>query len=184
MKSIMKVNRENASPKLNSIFDKIESAYGKVLNLFAILGNSENALESYLQFSNAQVKNSFSPIEREVIYLAASETNGCIYCVSAHTLKAKMLGLSDEEIIEVREGIYPDPKFETLITLTSEIIKNRGNVEESVISDFYGAGYNQENLVDLIALITEMTFSNYLGRLSKPCIDFPQAPILSEKVIV
>ncbi len=184
MKNINKINRENASPKLNAIFNKIETAFGKVPNLYLIMGNSENALDSYLQFSNAQVKNSFTPAEREVAYLVTSELNGCIYCVSAHTLKAKMLGFSEEEIIAIREGSYSDPKLTALIALTSEIIKQTGNADESFVRDFYNAGYNQENLVDLIALITEMTFSNYLGRLSKPCVDFPKALTLAGKVNV
>ncbi len=184
MNGLYKMKKEKASPRLNMMFNNIKSSYGKVLNLYSIMGNSENALDSYLKFSGAQNNNSFSPEEREIIYLVTSETNGCIYCVSAHTLKAKSLGLKEEEIIEIREGSHPDPKIDALIKVTKEIITKRGNVEQETADDFYAAGYNQINMIDLLGLITEMTFSNYLGRLARPSVDFEKAPILADEVII
>lgn len=184
MKKLEKITTQTGSEKTLQIFEKIKATYGMVPNLYAVAANSENALESYLAFSDAQQNSSLSKEEREVVYLAASETNGCHYCTSAHSMKAEMLGFQEEEILEIREGSHPDPKIDALIKITNEIVNNAGNAESEIVSEFYNAGYDSRALIDIIALITEVTFTNYLGRLAHPCVDFPQAPVLSNKVII
>ena len=153
MKKLEKITSQNGSEKVLRIFEKIKATYGMVPNLYAVAVNSENALESYLAFSDAQQYNSLSNEEREVVYLAASETNGCHYCTSAHSMKAEMLGFHEEEILEIREGSHPDTKIDILIKITNEIVKNAGKVNREIISSFYNAGYNGRTLIDIIALI-------------------------------
>jgi hypothetical protein len=95
-----------------------------------------------------------------------------------------MMGLTEEEIISVREGKHSDEKLNVLISTTIAMLENKGNIGEEKIRKFYGAGYSPKNLIDLIAVITEKTFTNYIGRLSHPNIEFPLAPRLANEVVV
>ncbi|MBU0474647.1 MAG: carboxymuconolactone decarboxylase family protein [Bacteroidetes bacterium] len=175
MKKLSVITKEQASEQSKAIFENIEKSIGMLPNIYAVIGNSANSLGSYLAFSEAQKNGSFNAKEREAVFLIASEENGCSYCVSAHTAIAKMTGFSEEETIELRKGIYNNKKISALTNLTKSIIANRGKADENLVNDFYEVGYNEKAIVDLVALITEITFSNYIGKLASPEIDFPKA---------
>ena len=82
--------RDQVSSANQAIFDQLESSVGFVPNLYATYAYSENALANYLALSGA--KTSLNAREKEVINLAVSEVNQCIYCLSAHTAIGKMNG--------------------------------------------------------------------------------------------
>lgn len=180
MKKPSVLTKEQASEQTRQIFEGIEKAVGMLPNIYAVIGNSANALGSYLTFSEAQKSGSFSAKEREAVFLAASEENGCSYCVSAHTTIAQMNGFSEEETLQLRAGTYSDKNLSVLTNLSKSIIANRGRADENLVNDFYEAGYDEKALVDLISLIAEITFSNYIGKLAKPEIDFPKAQTLNK----
>ncbi|MEJ5351725.1 MAG: carboxymuconolactone decarboxylase family protein [Melioribacteraceae bacterium] len=180
MKKLSVLNKEQAPELFRQIFEKIENSVGMLPNIYAVIGNSPNALSSYLTFSEAQKNSSFNNKERGAIALAASEENGCSYCVSAHTTIAKMNGFSEEETLQLRAGTHSDKKLNALTNLTKSIIVNKGNADESLVNAFYEAGYDEKALIDLVALIAEITFSNYIGKLAKPDIDFPKAQSLKK----
>jgi len=85
-----------------AIFDNLNKMLGFVPNIYAAMAHSKTALGDFLQFSN--VKTSLTGIEKEVVDLAVSEVNGCRYCQSAHTAIGKMKGISEEQILELRQG--------------------------------------------------------------------------------
>jgi len=181
MKKLSVLSKEKASEQTKQIFEGIEKAVGMLPNIYSVIGNSANALGSYLTFSEAQKNGSFNAKEREAVFLAVSEENGCSYCVSAHTVIAKMNGFSEDDTLNLRSAEYPDQKLNALLKLTKSIIKNRGNADENLIDSFYQAGYDEQALVDLVALIIDKTFTNYIGRLAKPEIDFPAAQKLTKE---
>ena len=166
--------REDVSENNKAIFDNLNNALGFVPNLYATYAHSDTALENYLNFSNA--KTSLSAKEREVVNLAVSQVNECIYCLSAHTAIGKMNGFSDEDILELRAGYSSsNPKLDALAKLAKNITENRGKTDEAVLDNFFNAGYTKANLVDTIALVGDKTISNYLHSTTKVPVDFPVA---------
>jgi AhpD family alkylhydroperoxidase len=182
MKKLSVITKEQAPEQSRQIFENIEKSVGMLPNIYAVIGNSANALGSYLAFSEAQKNGSFNGKEREAVFLAVSEENGCSYCVSAHTAIAKMNGFSEDETLQLRAGTYNDKKLSVLTNLAKSIITGKGRADENLINAFYDAGNDEKALVDLIALVVDKTFSNYIGRLSKPGIDFPQVQQLNKEV--
>ncbi|MDP2302834.1 MAG: carboxymuconolactone decarboxylase family protein [Ignavibacteria bacterium] len=182
MKKLSILTKEQASEQSRQIFEGIEKAVGMLPNIYAVIGNSANALGSYLTFSEAQKTGSFNAKEREAIFLAVSEENGCYYCVSAHTAIAKMSGFTEEETLQLRAGIINDPKLSVLTNLSKSLIANKGRADENLVTAFYNAGYDEKALVDFVALVVDKTFTNYIGRLAKPEIDFPKAQVLNKEI--
>ncbi|MEP3371475.1 MAG: carboxymuconolactone decarboxylase family protein [Maribacter dokdonensis] len=169
--------REEVSEKNQGIFDNLEKALGFVPNLYATYANSDTALENYLNFANA--KTSLSAKEKEVVNLAVSQVNNCIYCLSAHTAIGKMNGFTDEQILELRAGKASfDTKLNALAKLAKNITENRGRTDEDVLSDYFAAGYTKANLIDTISLVGDKTISNYIHSTTQVPVDFPVAPSL------
>ncbi len=166
--------REDVSENNQAIFDNLNKALGFVPNLYATYAHSDTALENYLNFSNA--KTSLSAKEKEVVNLAVSEVNQCVYCLSAHTAIGKMNGFTDEQILELRAGHASfDSKLNALAQLAKNITENRGKTGEAVLENFFNAGYTKGNLIDTISLVGDKTISNYIHQTTQVPVDFPVA---------
>ncbi|MGK0429999.1 MAG: AhpD family alkylhydroperoxidase, partial [Psychroserpens sp.] len=121
--------------------------------------------------------------EKEVVNLAVSQVNNCIYCLSAHTAIGKMNGFNDAQILELRAGKASfDNKLDALAQLAKNITENRGNTDEDVLANYFEAGYTEGNLIDTISLVGDKTISNYVHNTTKVPVDFPLAPSLEEVV--
>ncbi|WP_396591329.1 carboxymuconolactone decarboxylase family protein [Allomuricauda sp. R78024] len=166
--------REEVSSNNQAIFDNLEKAVGFVPNLFATYAYSENALGNYLNLSNA--KTSLKAKEKEVVNLAVSEVNSCIYCLSAHTAISKMNGFTDDQILELRSGNASfDNRLDALAKLAKNITENRGTTDATVLDNFFTAGWTKENLIDTIVLVGDKTISNYINNTTEVPVDFPVA---------
>ena len=62
--------------------------------------------------------------------------------------------------------------------LAAAIIVNRGSVQDETLNNFYAAGYNNENLIDVIVAVGEKTITNFLHKVTNIPIDFPLAPTI------
>ena len=174
--------RENVSENNQVIFDNLKKALGFVPNLYATYAHSDTALENYLNFANA--KTSLSAKEKEVVNLAVSQVNDCIYCLSAHTAIGKMNGFTDEQILELRAGFSSvNTKLDALAKLAKNITENRGRTDADVLENFFNAGYTKANLIDTISLVGDKTISNYVHSTTQVPVDFPEAqPLKTETV--
>lgn len=169
--------REEVSENNQAIFDNLNKALGFVPNIYAGMAHSKTALGDYLQFSNS--KTSLTGKEKEVVDLAVSQVNGCKYCQSAHTAISKMKGLTDEQILELRQGKASwDSKLNALAIISKEIAETKGKVSEQTKEAFYNAGYTKENLVDLVIAVGVITVTNTFHNLTDVAIDFPVAEAL------
>ncbi|GAA4939979.1 carboxymuconolactone decarboxylase family protein [Algibacter agarivorans] len=174
--------RDQVSENNQAIFDNLNKALGFVPNLYATYANSDTALENYLNFANA--KTSLSAKEKEVVNLAVSEVNNCIYCLSAHTAIGKMNGFSDDQILELRAGQASfDNKLNALARLARNITENRGRTDEAVLENFFNAGYSKGNLIDTISLVGDKTISNYVHSTTQVPVDFPLAQPLEAATV-
>jgi AhpD family alkylhydroperoxidase len=171
MKNFNVPTREQVSQENQQIFDSLKEKIGFVPNIYATYAFSSSALSRYLNFANG--KTSINNKEKEIINLIVSQINECTYCLAAHTAIGKMNGFSDEQIIEIRNGFASfDTKFDALVKLSAEIIKNRGVITDN---NFYQVGYNNENLIDIIVAVGEKTITNFLHKVTNVPIDFPEA---------
>ncbi|HEU4553667.1 MAG TPA: carboxymuconolactone decarboxylase family protein [Chitinophaga sp.] len=178
MKTFEVPARENVSAANQQLFDNLTKKLGKVPNLYATFALSENALGSYLAFSNA--KSSLKAKEKEAVNLVVSQVNECDYCLSAHTVIAKLNGFTDEQVLSIRRGEAPfDAKLDALVKLAKSLTENRGKADAALVDNFFAAGYTNENLVDAILVIGDKTITNLLYGVTQIPVDFSPAPSLA-----
>ncbi|WP_298779518.1 carboxymuconolactone decarboxylase family protein [uncultured Polaribacter sp.] len=166
--------KKEVSENNQVIFNQLEKGLGFVPNLYASFAHSETALGNFLAFGNA--KTSFSAKEKEVINLAVSQVNECVYCLSAHTAIGKMNGFNEEQILELRTGVASfDTKLDALAKFSRSVALHRGATATEAVENFYKVGYTKGNLADAILLIGEITITNYFHRVTEVPVDFPIA---------
>ena len=167
--------REQVAPEAQGIFDNLQKQVGMVPNLYATIGYSANALGSYLAFQGAQAKGSFNAKEREAVFLAVSQVNGCAYCQAAHTAIGKMNGFSEEETIELRQARSTNDRLNAIVVLAKEITQSHGRPSEVALENFFAQGFDNAALIDLVSLVADKTLANYVHNITQIPVDFPAA---------
>jgi AhpD family alkylhydroperoxidase len=166
---------DTVEPSARPLFEAIKKQLGKVPNLYATIGHSPNTLKAYLDFQAALAKGAFNNREIQAVFLAVSEVNKCQYCLSAHTALAKMAGFSEEETYQLRLASITDERLGVITRLTRSLVLRRGEAEPSLVEKFFAAGFNRAALIELVALVADKTFANYVNNLIHTPIDFPMA---------
>jgi AhpD family alkylhydroperoxidase len=175
MKEFKIPQREDLDSKSQIILDRIKQDMGSVPNIYSAMAYSSDALENYIDYSNKAGKSSFSSKEIEAIKLSVAQTNGCTYCLAAHTMMAKIAGLTEEETLMIRKGEIKNERLAILTMLAAEITRNRGHVSNHSLGEFYKKGFTEKDLVNLLAVIVDIIFTNYLHILTNIPVDFPLA---------
>ncbi len=179
MPRLKTVKPEEAPAAVKAIYDDLIAKSGKVVNIFQGMGNSAAGLQAYLSMAGTLAQGTLAPEDREAVYLAVSQQNGCHYCVSAHTFIAKnKVGLSDEEIMAVRTFQSPDAKRQALLAFVKRVIETKGFVEDSEVEAVRQAGYDDGQIVEAVAYIGLATYSNLFNAVYDTPLDFPPAPKL------
>ena len=182
MKSFKVPTREMVSANNQVIFDRFTKQIGFMPNLIAMLAHSETALADYLVMQSR--KGTLTAKEKEVVYLVVSEINDCKYCVPGHTMLAKQLGFSDEQILDIRRARIPfDDKLNALARFVKDTTLNKGRPKEASVEAFFDAGYNEANLVDVIIAIADKVVMNYLHNITQVPIEWPSVPPINEPAL-
>ena len=153
--------------------EAVNRQLGVVPNLFRLIGSSPAALTGFACFQGALAKT-FDVKTRERIALAVAQVNGCDYCLSAHTyLGLNLAKMSPEEIALNRKGASGDARAHALVAFATKVARDRGHVSETDIKAVRDAGITDAQIVEIVALIAENTFTNFLNEVAKTDIDFP-----------
>lgn len=156
------------------LLDRTKAQLGRVPNLYAALANGPAALAGYLAMREELSHGVLGPRLREQIALLAAQENGCTYCVSAHSLRGRRMGLSEAELRRTREAAdEADPHADAILSLTSQVIRTRGRVEDDALARARAAGVTDAELAEVVAHVALNTLSNYFNHLARPELDFP-----------
>jgi uncharacterized peroxidase-related enzyme len=146
---------------------------GVVPNLFRLIGTSPAALSAFAGFQGALAKT-LDVKTRERIALAVAQVNGCDYCLSAHSYLALNLAkLSPEEIALNRKGASGDARADAAVAFAAKVARERGHVGDGAVAAVRAAGFSDAQIVEIVALVAENSFTNYLNEVVKTDIDFP-----------
>lgn len=173
---------ETASEEARPLFEAVKKQLGMLPNLYAIIGTSVRTLKAYLTFQDELSKGSFSKKEIQAIFLTVSQANECLYCLSAHTTLAKMNGFSEDEIFALRLASITDKRLAAITKLTRSIVLKRGFTDAALVQNFFNEGFDRAALIELIALIADKTFANYVNNVVDTPIDFPVAQKIGDAI--
>jgi len=156
----------------------IKGALGGTPNIFTTVAHSPAALQALWGFFGAMGQTSLSAKLREQIALAVGESNQCGYCVAAHTAIGKSAGLNDGELNAARLGQSTDAKDAAALKFANSIIEKRGHVSDGEVAAVKAAGYDDAQVIEILAVTVQNIFTNYVNHVAQTAVDFPAAPAL------
>ena len=155
------------------LLEAVRKKLGVVPNVFRLASLSPSALEGMLGLSGP-LSRALDVRTRERIAIAVAETNGCDYCLSAHTyLGLNLAKITPEDAAAARKGLSTDAKAAAAVRFAVQVAKTKGGVGDADIAAVRVAGYTDAQIVEIVALVVENTFTNFLNRVAQTEIDFP-----------
>lgn len=170
---VRQVEPEQARGKARRLFEDVQRTFGRVPNLFRVLGNAPVALEGYLNFNRALAVGCLDAPTREQIALTVSASNLCTYCMSAHTDGARSIGLTDQNITDAIRATATPARNDAILKLARVIVVQRGEIGDSDLERARGAGLTDQEIVEIVANVVLNIFTNYINHVARTIVDFP-----------
>ena len=168
------IEQSEATGKAADLLASVKQKLGMIPNMTKSMANAPAVLEGYLGLSGALSGGDLSPRIREQIALLSAETNGCRYCLSAHSAIGRSVGLSDDDIAEGRQGNARDAKEAAALNFAAAVLEEQGGVSDEDIQAVRHAGFSDGQIAEIVGNIANQVFTNYFNRMAKPTIDFPE----------
>ena len=160
---------EDMSPDIQAKARPIMEKTGQLGEIFKLIALDEkvyNATDVMVQKFLLE-ETTLSYDIKESIALLISIENGCKMCVDVHKSIAKMLGLSDERIAEVLNGVdsinTSDEEKALLRFCIKASRKDNYKILKSEIDDLKKMGYSDVQIVEAVAITG---YFNYINTLS------------------
>lgn len=163
----------SAPEKSKPALEWLQQAFGVLPNLPAVVGNSPKLINSLVgTFQQVHSPGLFTEAENQIVLLTDAVTNSCKYAVAFHTALALKQGISSGETDAIRERRLPaDKRFAALSSLAKTLIEKRGHLSEQELDSFLAAGFTKEHVLEVIAMVSASTITNYVGTIANPTLD-------------
>ncbi len=181
MPRIEPINPEIATGRAKDLLDGVQQKLGMAPNLMRTMAQSPAVLEAYLGIIGALGRGTLPAKLREQIALAVSDANGCGYCLAAHCAVGRMVGLSEEAILDSRAGASADSKSAAALAFSRTLVDKRGWVSDEELARVRAAGFGDGEVAEIVANVAQSIFSNYFNHVAQTEVDFPPAPVAAER---
>ena len=155
------------------LMDSVKSQFGAVINMFGTVAQSPAALKSMLGSFAALGEGRIGAALGEQIAVAVANSNGCEYCLSAHTVLGRKAGVSAEAMEAARRGRSEDPRAQAAIGFALKLVETRAHLDPADFEALRRAGFDDEEIVEIVAHVALNLFTNYVNVAFDVDVDFP-----------
>ncbi len=166
---------QNAPAESAALIQRSIKAYGFLPNLHAVMAEAPATYRAYLDtFDIFATQTTLSPLEQQVVMQTSNYENNCHYCMPGHSMLMKLSNIPADVIEALREGRpITDTKLEALRTYARQLIEQRGHVTDEQLAQFFKAGYNKRQALEVLVGLATKLLSNFTNALAKTEIDAP-----------
>lgn len=177
MARIHPVEHESTEGEVRETLDRLKAKHGGLPNLIRTLGQSPVALKSYVGMGQAIGGGTLRPKLREQIAVGMAGLNACEYCASAHTMIGKQHGLDEAELARNLAGDSADERTRAVLTFVRAVVLKRGLVSDEDMALIRGAGFDDGQVLEIVANVVHNTLTNYMNHVAQTEVDFPRVAV-------
>jgi len=176
MPRISRMDRSQVTPEIAALFDKIFAVRGNVPNMFRVMAHRPEIF-STMQAHFAAVLNTGTVPARlkELIIVRTSQVNDTPYCLASHTLLARGLGWSDDQLSHLAD--WPTrtdftPAEKAALRLAETVTRDAHSVtgeQFAELRSFYSEG-------EIVELLCAIGLFNYFNRFNNALLMEPTRP--------
>jgi uncharacterized peroxidase-related enzyme len=176
MSRISRLDRSEVTPEMAALYDKAFAVRGNVPNMFRVMAHRPEIFAT-MQAHFAAVLNSgtVSAKLKELIIVRTSQVNVTPYCLASHTILAKGLGWSDDQLAHLadwpqREDFTAAEK--AALRLAETITRDAHAISDEQFAElrsFYSEG-------EIVELLCAIGLFNYFNRFNNALQMEPTKP--------
>ena len=170
------VDRHEVSPEIAVLYDKIFAQRGNVPNMFRVMAHRPEIFTT-MQAHFAAVLNTgtLSTKLKELIIVRTSQINHTPYCLASHTILARNLGWTDEQLSCLadwadRKDFTPAEK--AALRLAETVTRDANSVSDEQFAELRNY-YSEGEIVELLCAIG---LFNYFNRFNNALRMEPTRP--------
>jgi len=173
MSRITLIDPASATGQTSEQLAQIKGAFGMVPNMFKAAANSPAALSGLWGAFGALGSGRLGAKLGEQIAVAIADRNNCNYCLAAHTVLGRKAGATQQEMAAAQAGRATDARTAAALTFALAVVDERAGIETTDVEALRSAGFDDEEIVEIVAHIALNLFTNYLNVALDVPVDFP-----------
>jgi uncharacterized peroxidase-related enzyme len=161
--------RAELPPALQERFAAVEERSGFLPNVFAALSWRPAEAEAFFAMHDALMDKEtpgLSKADRELIVVATSAANGCLYCVVAHGAIARIRTrdpyLADQVAVDWRKAPLP-PRMHAVLAVAVRLAVEPVTVTAADLAGLREHGLTEDDVWDVGAIVSFFALSNRLA---------------------
>ncbi|MGO3741720.1 carboxymuconolactone decarboxylase family protein [Kerstersia sp.] len=173
MSRVPLIETRDTSGERHALLTQIHGAFGATPAMFKAVANSAAALKSMWGSFGALGGGSIDAKLGEQIAVAVADRNACEYCLAAHTVLGRKAGASAEELAAAQAGKSSDPRTAAALRFALKLVEARGQVNDADVQALRDAGFDDGQIVEILAHVALNLFTNYVNIAFAVPVDFP-----------
>jgi uncharacterized peroxidase-related enzyme len=164
--------REDLPPDLADRFSDVEERSGFLPNIFAALAWRPDEARAFFAMHDALMDKEtpgLSKADRELIVVATSAVNDCLYCVVAHgavaRIRAKDPYIADQVAVDWRKAPL-SPRMHAVLEVATRLAAEPAAVTEADLELLAGHGLTEEDVWDVGMITSFFALSNRLAHFA------------------
>lgn len=173
MSRVQLINPTRATGERKLVLEQIQAAFGATPAMFRAVANSTAALKSMWGSFGALGGGVIPAKLAEQIAVAVADRNDCEYCLAAHTALGRKAGATAEEMAAAQQGEAADAKTAAALRFALKLVNERGQLNDADVQALRSAGFDDEQIVEVLAHVALNLFTNYVNVAFAVPVDFP-----------
>jgi uncharacterized peroxidase-related enzyme len=163
MARISRLERSDVGPDISAIYDKVFAQRGNVPNMFRVMAHRPEIFAT-MQAHFAAVLNTgtVSTKLKELIIVRTSQVNQTPYCLASHTILARKLGWTDDQLAHLAEWQQRDdftPAEKAAILLAETVTCDAHALSDEQFAELRSY-YSEGEIVELLCAIGLFNYFN------------------------
>jgi uncharacterized peroxidase-related enzyme len=176
MSRISRLDRSEVTPEMATLYDKAFAQRGNVPNMFRVMAHRPEIFATMqAHFGAVLSTGTVSTKLKELIIVRTSQVNATPYCLASHTVLARGLGWSDEQLAQLAD--WPSrgdftPAEKAALKLAERVTLDAHAVTDEEFAELRGF-YSEGEIVELLCAIG---LFNYFNRFNNALRMEPTRP--------
>jgi uncharacterized peroxidase-related enzyme len=176
MSRISRRDRSDVTPEIAALYDKAFAVRGNVPNMFRVMAHRPEIFATMQAHFGAVLNTGSVPTRlKELIIVRTSQVNGTPYCVASHTILARNLGWTDDQLANLADWRQRDdftPAEKAALGLAETVTRDAHAVTDQQFAElrsFYSEG-------EVVELLCAIGLFNYFNRFNNALQMEPTKP--------
>lgn len=176
MSRISRLDRSEVAPEIAALYDKVFAQRGNVPNMFRVMAHRPEIFATMQAHFAAVLSTGTVPTKlKELIIVRTSQVNETPYCLASHTILARNLGWTDDQLANLADWARRDdftPAEKAALRLAETATRNANAVSDEQFAElrsFYSEG-------EVVELLCAIGLFNYFNRFNNALRMEPTKP--------